>query len=71
LNRQAAELAPIYMRMKELLLGSAKIVVDKTRARFLDPSANLSRTKSQNPGFSLRDAAAPALLGIGPSASTF
>jgi transposase len=29
----AAELKPVYLRMKEILLGSAKIAVDETRAR--------------------------------------
>jgi hypothetical protein len=33
----AAELKPIYLRIKELLLGSTKIAVDETRAPVLDP----------------------------------
>ena len=31
----AAELKPVYLRMKEILLGSAKIAVDETRAPVL------------------------------------
>jgi transposase len=34
----AAELKPVYLRMKEILLGAAKIAVDETRAPVLDPS---------------------------------
>jgi hypothetical protein len=33
----AAELKHIYLRIKEFLLGSAKIAVDETRAPVLDP----------------------------------
>jgi transposase len=40
----AAELRPIYLRMKELLLASAKIAVDETRAPVLDPGRG--RTKA-------------------------
>ncbi|HUA56545.1 MAG TPA: IS66 family transposase [Candidatus Sulfotelmatobacter sp.] len=40
----AAELDPVYMRLKQILLGSAKIVVDETRAPVLDPGRG--RTKS-------------------------
>ncbi len=40
----AAELKPIYLRMKELLLGSAKIAVDETRAPVLDPGRGRTKT---------------------------
>ena len=40
----AAELKPIYQRMKELLLGSAKIAVDETRAPVLDPGRGRTKT---------------------------
>jgi transposase len=40
----AAELRPIYLRMKELLLGSAKIAVDETRAPVLDPGRGRTKT---------------------------
>lgn len=40
----AAELQPIYARMKELLLGSAKIAVDETRAPVLDPGRGRTKT---------------------------
>jgi hypothetical protein len=40
----AAELKPVYLRMKELLLGSAKIVVDETRAPVLDPGRGRTKT---------------------------
>jgi transposase len=33
----AAELAPVYLRMRELILGSAKIAMDETTAPVLDP----------------------------------
>ena len=33
----AAELAPLWHRLREILLGSPKIVVDETRAPVLDP----------------------------------
>ena len=33
----AAELVPVYLRMRELILGSAKIAVDETTAPVLDP----------------------------------
>jgi transposase len=33
----AAELKPVYLRMRELILGSAKIAVDETTAPVLDP----------------------------------
>lgn len=40
----AAEIRPIYLRLKELLLMSAKLVVDETRAPVLEPGRG--RTKS-------------------------
>jgi transposase len=40
----AAELKTVYLRMKELLLGSAKIVVDETRAPVLDPGRGRTKT---------------------------
>jgi transposase len=40
----AAELKPIYLRMKEILLGSAKIAVDETRAPVLDPGRGRTKT---------------------------
>jgi transposase len=40
----AAELTPLYDRMKELLLASAQIVVDETKVPVLDPGRG--RTKS-------------------------
>jgi transposase len=40
----AAELKPIYQRMKEILLGSAKIAVDETRAPVLDPGRGRTKT---------------------------
>jgi Transposase IS66 family len=40
----AAELKPIYLRMKQLLLGSAKIAVDETRAPVLDPGRGRTKT---------------------------
>jgi len=40
----AAELMPLYRRLKEILLASAKIAVDETRAPVLDPGRG--RTKS-------------------------
>jgi transposase len=40
----AAELRPIYLRMKELLLASAKIAVDETRAPVLDPGRGRTKT---------------------------
>jgi transposase len=33
----AAELAPVYLRMRELILGSGKIAMDETTAPVLDP----------------------------------
>lgn len=39
----AAELAPLVLRLREILLGSPKIVVDETRAPVLDPGRG--RTK--------------------------
>jgi transposase len=33
----AAELTPVYLRMRELILGSAKIAMDETTAPVLDP----------------------------------
>jgi transposase len=33
----AAELAPVYLRMRELILGSAMIAMDETTAPVLDP----------------------------------
>src|ERR1051326_8736908 len=40
----AAELKPVYLRMKEILLGSAKIAVDETRAPVLDPGRGRIKT---------------------------
>jgi transposase len=40
----AAELKPIYERMKENLLGSSKIAVDETRAPVLDPGRGRTKT---------------------------
>jgi transposase len=40
----AAELKPIYLRMKELLLGAAKIAVDETSAPVLDPGRGRTKT---------------------------
>ena len=40
----AAELKPIYQRMKENLLGSPKIAVDETRAPVLDPGRGRTKT---------------------------
>jgi transposase len=40
----AAELMPVWRRMRELVLGSARIFVDETRAPVLDPGRG--RTKS-------------------------
>ena len=40
----AAELDPVYLRLKQIVLGSAKLVVDETRAPVLDPGRG--RTKS-------------------------
>src|SRR6202795_459240 len=40
----AAELKPIYQRMKENLLGSSKIAVDETRAPVLDPGRGRIKT---------------------------
>jgi transposase len=40
----AAEVKPVYLRMKEILLGSAKIVVDETRAPVLDPGRGRTKT---------------------------
>ncbi len=40
----AAELKPLYLRMKEILLGSVKIVVDETRAPVLDPGRGRTKT---------------------------
>ncbi|HYZ43768.1 MAG TPA: IS66 family transposase [Xanthobacteraceae bacterium] len=40
----ASELEPVYRRLKALVLGSAKIVVDETRVPVLDPGRG--RTKS-------------------------
>jgi transposase len=39
----AAELTPVYLRMRELILGSAKIAMDETTAPVLDPGRG--RTK--------------------------
>src|SRR6185437_4454151 len=39
----AAELKPLYLRLRELILGSAKIAVDETVAPVLDPGRG--RTK--------------------------
>jgi transposase len=35
----AAEIKPVYLRMKEIVLASAKIVVDETRAPVLESRA--------------------------------
>ena len=40
----ASELKPVYLRMKEILLGSAKIAVDETRAPVLDPGRGRTKT---------------------------
>jgi hypothetical protein len=41
----AAELTPVYERLKELLLASTKIVVDETKMPVLDPGdAGLGRS---------------------------
>jgi transposase len=40
----AAELKPIYLRMKQLLLGAAKIAVDETHAPVLDPGRGRTKT---------------------------
>jgi hypothetical protein len=40
----AAELAPIAERLREILLGSAKIVVDETPAPVLDPGRGRTKT---------------------------
>jgi transposase len=40
----AAEIKPVYLRMKEILLGSAKIVADETRAPVLDPGRGRTKT---------------------------
>ena len=39
----AAELEPVYLRMRELILGSAKIAMDETTVPVLDPGRG--RTK--------------------------
>jgi transposase len=40
----AAEIKPVYQRLKEVLLGSAKIAVDETRAPVLDPGRGRTKT---------------------------
>jgi transposase len=40
----AAELKPVYDRLKEILLGSPKIAVDETRAPVLDPGRGRTKT---------------------------
>jgi transposase len=40
----AAELKPIYQRIKKNLLGSPKIAVDETRAPVLDPGRGRTKT---------------------------
>src|SRR5262249_47446150 len=40
----AAELAPLVQRMREILLGSAKIAVDETPAPVLDPGRGRTKT---------------------------
>ena len=40
----AFELRPIYLRLKEILLGSARIAVDETRAPVLDPGRGRTKT---------------------------
>jgi transposase len=40
----AAELTPVYERMKELLLASTKIVVDETKVPVLDPGRGRTKT---------------------------
>jgi len=40
----AAELAPVALRLREILLGSAKLVVDETPAPVLDPGRGRTKT---------------------------
>jgi transposase len=40
----AAELAPLVMRLREILLGSAKLAVDETPAPVLDPGRGRTKT---------------------------
>ena len=40
----AAEVKPVYLRLKEILLGSVKIAVDETRAPVLDPGRGRTKT---------------------------
>jgi transposase len=40
----AAEVKPVYLRLKEILLGSGKIAVDETRAPVLDPGRGRTKT---------------------------
>ena len=40
----AAELAPLALRLREILLGSAKLVVDETPAPVLDPGRGRTKT---------------------------
>jgi transposase len=51
----AAELKPVYLRMKEILFGSAKIAVDETRAPVLDPGRGRTKT-----GYTEREMPRPA-----------
>src|SRR5260370_21356212 len=44
LKRGAKEIKPVYLRMKEIVLASAKIVVDETRAPVLDPGRGRTKT---------------------------
>lgn len=40
----AAEVKPVYLRLKEILLSSGKIAVDETRAPVLDPGRGRTKT---------------------------
>jgi transposase len=40
----AAELMPLWQRMREILLGSARLFVDETRAPVLDPGRGRTKT---------------------------
>ncbi len=57
----AAELKPLYLRLRELILGSAKIAVDETVAPVLDPG----RGRTQE-GILLGDRPRRSALGAGP-----
>ena len=45
----AAEVKPVYQRLKEVLLGSAKIAVDETRAPVLDPGRGRVKPAQRDP----------------------